>query len=152
MFDPKVPRDQLLYPRMQRPDETVMRSPNLKDLTCRDLRYSELHRERTPGGTASQFTLRQVVTNRSPEHMVDSPGVAAGIGRPAGARPQIALQAAVLDAHPEAALRTIVEVVPEAGNALLDILIVGCASAGKAGNKASTRKTFHVAAGHVDGG
>src|SRR5215475_7204608 len=105
-----------------------------------------------PVGTARQFTLRQVVANRGPEHMVDSPGVAAWIGRPAGARPQIALQAAVLDAHPEAALGTIVEVEPEAGNGLLDILIVACASAGKAGNKAATRKTFHIAAAHVGGG
>src|SRR5262249_15187257 len=103
-------------------------------------------------GTARQFTLRQVITNRGPEHMVDSPGVAAGIGRPAGARPQISLQSAVLDAHPEAALGTIVEVVPVAGNGLLDILIVACAGAGTAGNKAATRRPFHVTAGHVGGG
>src|SRR5215813_7818574 len=35
-----------------------------------------------------------------------------------------------------------VEDEPEAGNGLLDILNVACASAGRAGNKAATSKTF----------
>src|SRR3954468_20248766 len=53
--------------------------------------------------------LRQVVAERSPEHIVVALRAAARVGGTTRARPEIALKPGVLQAHPHSTLRTAIE-------------------------------------------
>src|ERR1700727_2157842 len=72
--------------------------------------------------------LWNVVTERGPAHGVDAPGAAARVGGATRARPEIALEAGILEAEAHSALRTVVEVVPVPHRELLHILVLVAAA------------------------
>src|SRR5215472_560808 len=75
--------------------------------------------------------LRQVIPERSPEHIVDRVG-RYRVRRIVGTRPTIAAEVGILDTPPNSTLRALVEAVPEAERCLIDVASVAgaCATAG----------------------
>src|SRR6202035_4941997 len=63
--------------------------------------------------------LRQVVTERGPDHVVRSLGTVAGVGCATRAGPEVLTEVAVFDALAQTALGPTVDVVPVAGCAFL---------------------------------